>query len=113
MWAGILSDPEAFRAIIRDDPARTRRQLEKVTAIGFEQLRRFPVQRFSQPGRDVATREPQWVDARKSGDSYLWKSGPYERRETTGPPTNHLCASIDYLHAYWLMRYWKLDDPAQ
>ena len=110
MWAGILSDPQAFAAIVPHDRGRTVQQLDRLVSIGVEQLRRFPVDRFARHGEKILTRAPQWVDARKRSDSYLWKSGPFYRIEETGPPTNHLCASIDYLHAYWLMRYWRLDE---
>lgn len=111
MWAGLLSDPNVFQAIVPHNQNYTRRQVARVTAIGIEQLRRFPIDRFHYPGRKLQTKTPQWVDARKRHDSYLWKSGPYDRWEITGPPTNTHTASIDFLYAYWVMRYYQLDRP--
>lgn len=111
MWAGLLSDPNVFKVMIPHQRDETRKQVAAVTTDGIEQLRRFPIDRFHYPGRKLQTRTPQWVDARKRHDSYLWKSGPYDRWEVTGPPTNTHTASIDYLYAYWVMRYYKLDTP--
>ncbi|GAB4145786.1 MAG: hypothetical protein Tsb009_18120 [Planctomycetaceae bacterium] len=109
MWAGLLSDPAVFNVMIPWQRDRTRKQIAAVTAMGIEQLRRFPMDRFHYPGRKIATTTPQWVDVRKRHDSYLWKSGPFDRWEITGPPTNTHTASIDFLYAYWVMRYFRLD----
>jgi hypothetical protein len=79
-----------------------------VVATGVEQLRRAPLDRFEHPGRLVETREPQWVDAQLPHEPYYWKTGPYYRWEITGPPTNSVNCAIDYLHAYWLLRYFLL-----
>ncbi|MBW3543590.1 MAG: hypothetical protein KY476_25345 [Planctomycetes bacterium] len=108
MWAGVLSDPQAFAAILPhpNEQARVRRQIETIGGETVEQLRRLWLDRFYRPGQKIETREPQWAADRKRHDSYLWKSGPFDRWEVTGPATNDLCASMDYLHAYWLMRYW-------
>ena len=109
MWAGVLKDPRAFRYIIPKNEDVFRKQTKALTADGIEQLRRFPIVRFGFPGRKVKTRTPQWVDACARHDSYHWKSGPFERWEITGPAGNVHISSIDYLYAYWLMRYFRLD----
>lgn len=111
MWAGILSDPEMREAIVPGDKSQTLRQIEKLKGIGWEQLRRFPVDRFFEPGEEVATRDPQWVDAHKKNESYMWKSGPFTKWRVTGPADNTHTASIDFLYAYWLARFWRLDTP--
>ncbi|MFQ5731721.1 MAG: hypothetical protein ACE5KM_07185 [Planctomycetaceae bacterium] len=109
MWAGVLKDPRAFRDIIPKNRDACRRQLKVLTADGIEQLQRFPIVRFGFPGKKVVTKTPQWVDVRKRHDGYLWKSGPYDRWDIIGPPGNVHVSSIDYLYAYWLMRYFELD----
>eukprot|EP00913_Durusdinium_trenchii_P011132 g10454.t1 len=109
MWAGLLADPGVFKVVVPANREYTRKQVAAVTAIGIEQLRRFPIDRFYYPGRKLQTKTPQWVDARKRHDSYLWKSGPYDRWEITGGQSNTHIASIDFLYAYWVMRYYKLD----
>lgn len=109
MWAGLLKDRETFNTIVPREKKATRRQIAWVTAMGVEQLRRFPIDRFSRPGKNVRTATPQFLDTREPHESYVWKSGAYERFVPTGPPTNLHTASIDYLYAYWLMRYFGLE----
>ena len=43
-------------------------------------------------------------------DSYYWKVEPRLSYEVTGGPTRQLYSAIDFLHAYWLMRYYRLDE---
>jgi hypothetical protein len=109
-WAGLLSDPGMLARMV---PERERpdvlRQLEHLKALGTEQLRRFRVNRFHVPGEQIQTPTPQWVDARKRYDEYLWKSDAFQIWKPSGPTENLHTASIDFLHAYWLMRYWQLD----
>ena len=77
--------------------------------IAVEQLRRFPVDRFYEPGEKEETPVAQWVDAREKQDSYLWKADAKERWKPNGETSNIHVASLDFLHAFWLMRYWHLD----
>ena len=72
---------------------------------------RAPIDRAHHPGKKVETREPQWVDAQRRDETYYWKAGAYSKWEINGPPTNLLNCGIDYLHAYLLMRYFRLDQP--
>lgn len=109
IWAGLLKDRATLKAVVPRDTARTQRQLTYITSTGLEQLRRYPLDRFSRPGRSERTRIPQWIDAGEPHNSYAWKSGAFERFVPTGPPTNIHTASIDYLYAYWVMRYFGLD----
>ena len=111
MWAGLLNDPKIFEHIVPHQQLQIRQQRDHVVYHGFEQLKRFPIDRFYYPGKKIKTKKPQYVDARRRHDSYLWKSGPFDRWEITGPPQNNHTASIDYLYAYWLMRYFQLDQP--
>ena len=73
------------------------------------QLRHFALNRLRFEGREVEREGPQWVDAYRP-DSYHWKVEPNLAWETTGPSTNLLVSAIDYLHAYWLFRYYQLDE---
>jgi len=109
MWGGILSDPEMFAHIAPQNPAGTKHQVAWLNNVAIEQLRRFPVDRFYEPGEKVETPVAQWIDARKKHDSYLWKADPFYRWKTTGETSNNHIASLDFLHAYWLARYWGLD----
>lgn len=110
MWAGMLSDPERMKRMIRtDERPHVRRQIERGVADGVEQLRRFPIDRFNQQGRKMKSKKMQWVDG-YAPDDFYWKVGPYQRFKPTGPATDRTRCAIDYLAAYWLFRYWKLDD---
>ena len=113
MWAGMLSDPVAAEAIVPRPTAHTARQLQYLVGTGIEQLRRCPVDRFTRPGTKIDTKTPQWVDAQRSFELYFWKAGARHRFEPSGPTGNVLTAATDFLHAYWLMRYFGLDrqDP--
>ncbi len=110
MWAGLLGDPAVLQAIVpRASQEAALRQRQRLVADGLEQLARSPIDRFYHQGKKVETREPQWIDAQRPDESYRWKSGAYSRWEITGPPNNLLTFGSDYLHAYWLMRYYALD----
>lgn len=109
MWAGILSDPEMFSHVARDNPQATRHQADWLKGIAIEQLRRFPVDRFYEPGEEEETPTAQWVDARKKHDAYLWKADARKRWKPNGETSNIHTASLDFLHAYWLMRFWGMD----
>ena len=113
MWAGLLTHPDLFPHLVPGREGRARQQFPYVIATGLEQLRRCPVDRFFYPGNDVETREPQWVDAQKPHQSYHWKAGGYSKYVVTGPPQNSLSISVDYLYAYWLMRYFRLDEALE
>ncbi len=109
-WVGILSDPELFPRILKENEQQEIfRQLARLHADGMEQLHRFPINRFGTEGQEVETSTPLWVDARKRHDAYLWKSDAFQAWQSNGQTTPTHIASIDFLHAYWLMRYWQLD----
>jgi hypothetical protein len=108
-WAGILSDPSLFALVAPENPPATRHQVEWLKSVAVEQLRRFPVDRFYEPGEKIETPTAQWVDARQKHDAYLWKGDPKQIWKTNGETSNTHIASLDFLHAYWLMRYWGLD----
>lgn len=110
-WAGLLRDPFVFESVVpAPQRANALRQLDRLVADGMEQIRRSPIDRFYRPGRKVETREPQWVDVQRPDEVYCWKAGATSRWEVSGPPTNHLSFGADYLHAYWLMRYFRIAD---
>jgi len=83
-------------------------QAQHGLALGIEQLRRYPLDRFFVPGNPQGTRDYQWIDA-TAVDEYHWKADPQLAWEPTGPATNELYCAIDYLYAYWLMRFFQLD----
>lgn len=115
-WAGLLSDPNVAAAILPNPGERTAEIAfaARGVADGTEQLRRFPIHRFRTPGRVVKTRERQWADSMPPQETYLWKAGPYDLWvpdgpwDAVGPSTPRVNSSIDYLNAYWVMRYWRL-----
>lgn len=111
MWCGILTQPGAFSAIIRRDPAPTEKQFAHVLNVGVEQLRRFPLLRVALEGEMIETGDAQWVDAFRP-DSYYWKSQSHHvwRPKTPAKLQDRLFAAIDFLHAYWLLRYYRLDE---
>ena len=47
-------------------------------------------------------------DAQRPHEVYFWKAGPFYKFEATGPPTGLNAAAIDYLYAFWVMRYYRL-----
>jgi hypothetical protein len=108
MFAAVLSDQQVFDAVVRRKPNTLRGRLERGLELAIDELRRYPLDRFSRMGREVETNQPQPVDQFLPG--YRWHQPPTLKWEVTGPPTNHLYNSICYLHAYWLMRYYRLDE---
>ncbi|MCA9102074.1 MAG: hypothetical protein KDA63_13015, partial [Planctomycetales bacterium] len=108
MWAGILSDQQVFEAIAKREQQEVAQQVSRNLVDGVEQLRRFRLDRFIYDGHDVKTNQLQWND-RMRPDDYYWKADPRYVRATTGPRENTVFCAIDYLAAYWLMRYYQLD----
>jgi hypothetical protein len=108
MWAGILNEPGMFDVMIPRRSGATRQQVDRVMVNGIEQLRRFRLDRFDYPGRRVEVRQPQWVD-RYRPENYYWKNDPFQIWEFSGPPKDSIYAAIDYLYAYWLLRYYHLE----
>ena len=43
-------------------------------------------------------------------DDYVWKANPKARWHVTGEPTKESVAAIDYLAAYWIFRYYELQN---
>ncbi len=114
MWCGLLSHPGVFQNMIAaDERQRTTAQLNYLLFTGIEQLRRFPLDRFSREGENVDVDYPIWADAFKPNNGYIWKSDSREAWKSTGEPTNQMTCHIDYLYAYWLMRYYRLDEVPQ
>lgn len=107
MWAGLLTDRRVLKAVVPSgrERKRVRRQVAYVVSTGLEQLRRFPIDRFYYPGREIETRRAQWADVRERHNSYLWKSDGRSIWKITAPAGETHIASIDYLYAYWLMRH--------
>ncbi|MCA9117532.1 MAG: hypothetical protein KDA79_20825 [Planctomycetaceae bacterium] len=110
MWAAMISDPDAGPALLPRPGVQTQQQLRFLVETAIEQLRRCPVDRFNRPGDKIETRTPQWVDAQRPFEVYYWKAGAFNRFEETGPSTNVLNIATDFLHAYWLMRYFRIEE---
>jgi hypothetical protein len=108
MWAALLNDPAVREAMIRQRPEAARALAERCLRDGVEQLRRFKLDRFNYPGEKLQARGPLWVDERML-DGYQWKADPTLGWKATGPALNYTTCAIDYLYAYWLFRYARLD----
>lgn len=114
MWCGLLSHPVVFQKIIQpEEQQRTGAQLNYLLYTGIEQLRRFRLDRFSTPGEVETVDYPVWVDESKPNSGYAWKNNPHSAWRSNGPAINQATCSIDYLYAYWLMRYYRLDELVQ
>lgn len=113
MWVGLLSDPARFAILTDSDREQVRAEIPYLLENGFEQLHRFRIDRFTYTGERVTLDRPTWVDERSSKDAYYWKSDPQEARIRTDERSHAHTCSIDYLYAYWLMRYFKLDQYRQ
>jgi hypothetical protein len=109
MWAGMLSDETVFNAMIKRRRNTARAQIERNLPDAVEQLRRFRLDRFIYPGEETEQPAPVWNDSMKPDDSY-WKVNPKLVWRANGPATNTCYCSMDYLYAYWLMRYFRLDE---
>lgn len=109
MWAGLAQDPRVFDAVVEHKPNSTRAEIEDGLAAGIEQLRRFRLDRFYYPGREYVTPGLNWCDTFRPDDTY-WKTDPHDVWEPTQPATNQIMCAMDYLYAYWLFRYYRLDE---
>jgi hypothetical protein len=109
MWAGMLEDQGVFDAMIKSRRNSVRAQIERNLPDAVEQLRRFRLDRFVYPGAEQEQLAPVWNDFMKPDDSY-WKVNPKLVWHANGPATNTCYCAMDYLYAYWLMRYFKLDE---
>lgn len=111
MWCGLLGHPAVFESMIQPkERERTVGQIDYLLYTGVEQLRRFPLDHFSREGKAVPTTHPVWADQFKPSSSYAWKNDTRKIWQPTAPPNNQTNCSIDFLHAYWLMRYYRLDE---
>lgn len=108
MCAGILQDEATFDLVVPTGRAAMQQTLGELIATGIEQLRRFPLDRFFYPGRELNTPTMQWVDRFRPED-YYWKCDPTLVWQPSGPADNELYCAIDYLYAYWLLRFYGLD----
>jgi hypothetical protein len=110
MWAGILSDPQNSEMIVRRrEGVEVAGQIARGLTDGVEQLRRFRLDRFHRVGRYVETKQLHWVD-QQNPDDYVWKANPKSMLKPTGAATNIHTAAIDYLVAYWIFRYYELQN---
>ena len=108
MWAAIAHDPAVFECIVTHKRNTAQTQIEQGLAAGIEQLRRFRLDRFVYPGQVIETADLRWVDEFRPDDTY-WKESPRLAFQATGPSTNQCFCAMDYLYAYWLLRYYGLD----
>lgn len=114
MWCGVLTRPGAFQAIVRRDPAPVERQFGGLLNVGVEQLRRYPLVRCRTGGEGVELKKDQvqWVDAH-GPDSYYWKCKDTIQWKSNGELQPFMFAPVDYLVAYWMLRYFDLDRHPQ
>ncbi len=108
LWAGLAADPHVFDAIVDHKPSAARGHVEQALLEGVEQLRRFKLDRWVRTGRVVDSGRAQWVDTHAPDDFY-WKCNPHLVFEPTGSASGAYYAALDYLYAYWVMRYYRLD----
>lgn len=109
MWLGLLTEP-AFAALLAGPPTDGLQVWSgDLLSGGVEQLTRFDLDRFNYPGNEVESNAIVWCDEFRP-DDYWWKCTPNTRFERTGPPIDRYYAAFDYLHAYWLLRYWRLEE---
>ena len=119
LWTGLVDDPHRAAAILPDarDRAEAFGSYRSAVAEGIEHLRRFPLDRRQFKGLSEDTRDRQWVAEVDFRDCYVWKADNRHviRRlssENGGGPTDRVTAALDYLHAYWAMRFWRLDEKS-
>ncbi len=111
MYCGLLSNRAVFDNMIKpNERERTFQQLNYLLYSGIEQLRRFPLERFSCEGVAIPVDYPIWADEAKPNSAFLWKNNSRELWKQTAPHNNQTTSHIDYLYAYWLMRYYRLDE---
>src|SRR5207237_1126248 len=108
-WAALLQDQRLFDSIVKRKPNTVRGKMERNLVDGVEQLRHFQLGRFSYPGQDLQTDSLHWCDEFRP-DDYYWKVKPQAIFQKTGPATDTVLCAMDYLHAYWLLRYYRLDE---
>jgi hypothetical protein len=108
MCAGLIFNPVLRPQLLDGRESEGLARAEQGLKLGFEQLRRYPLDRFFVPGKPLPTREYQWIDSAMV-DEYHWKADPQQAWQPTGPATNEVYCAIDYLYAYWLARYFRLD----
>lgn len=109
MWAAMLANPDVFEALIHHKPNTVRARAEDGISRGIENLRRFPLDRFSYSDyTEFDTQHAQWAD-HLTPVVYQWHLDSSHVWQPKGAKSNHLNAAIDFLHAYWMMRYYKLD----
>jgi hypothetical protein len=108
MWAALVQDAQVFECILPRGREAARQQAEWGLADAIEQLRRFRLDRFNYPGRESRVAGTVYNDS-YAPDDYYWKVNPDRVWQATGPRTNTFGCAIDYLHAYWMMRYFHLD----
>lgn len=109
MWGGLLQDPRVFDVVVNKRREQTRGQRDRALVEGVEQLRHFALDRFEYDGPHIAMDAIQWNDDFQPDDFY-WKVNPYLRKPKTGPRRAMAYCAVDYLYAYWLLRYFRLDE---
>lgn len=112
MWAGLTRDPQVFALMVPKDSERQEHVAKTARSVvdGVEQLRRFKLDRWWMTGAQIVeTKEIQWNDAFRPDDS-IWKVSPYLVFQRTGRETHEYFCAMDYLYAYWIMRYFHLED---
>jgi hypothetical protein len=108
MWGALMQDPDAASAILPHNAAAWQRQTEYAVVDGVEQLRRFKLDRFCGHGHELRVNGTVYNDS-WAPDDYYWKVNPDRAFQPEGERNNVYACAIDYLHAYWLMRYFRLD----
>jgi hypothetical protein len=109
-WGGLLMDGRRAAAMLPDPRERdeefqfARREIEE----GVEHLRRFPLSRREVIHEQAGERPDVWPAEQNPWDCYVWKADPDMTHRATGPFKNKWAAGIDYLHAYWAARYWRI-----
>jgi hypothetical protein len=109
MWSALLADPAVRECIVERRSEAVQAAADQGLLDGVAQLRRFPLDRLRRKGKTYEARQALWIDQRQL-DDYHWKTDPRKGFEATGPAGDHLYCAIDYLYAYWLLRYARLDE---
>jgi hypothetical protein len=109
MWGSLVRDAQVFECILPRGRDAAQRQADYALIDGVEQLRRFRLNRFRGPGQEWQIAGTVYNDAYWP-DDYYWKVNPDRVFQPSGPPMNEFACAIDYLHAYWMMRYFHLDE---
>ena len=114
LWTGLLDDPQRSAAVLPDPRERAAafEDCRVAVADGIEHLTRFPIDRRHYPRESVDVRELQWVAEVDPFDCYVWKADNRHVLRVLGPPTGTVTAALDYLHAYWALRFWRLGEKS-